>query len=91
MDSRQKLRLEPWSALISNCGESEVQEKLDGVKRNKDVYLNLSRKLQELGYSWTRQQCRTKIKNLTQNYRKVRLLVGSNKYFDTVMILKISL
>ena len=24
-----------------------------------------------MGYSWTWEQCRTKIKNLTQNYRKV--------------------
>ena len=76
MEQQQKQKGVGWShdatrALISIWGESDVQEKLDGVKRNKDIYLKISMKLQEMGYSWTWQQCRTKIKNLTQNYRKV--------------------
>lgn len=76
MEQTPKQKASGWShdatrALISIWGESDVQEKLDGVKRNKDIYLNVSRKLQVMGYSWTWQQCRTKIKNLTQNYRKV--------------------
>ena len=58
-------------ALISTWGESNVQEKLDGVKRNKDIYQDISRQLQTLGYSWNWEQCRTTIKKRTQNYRKV--------------------
>ena len=44
----------------------DVQSKLDSVKRNRDIFLKVSRDLQDLGYNWTWEQCRTKIKNLTQ-------------------------
>lgn len=62
---------EATRALIGIWGQADVQSKLDSVKRNKDIFQQIAKELADLGYSWTWQQCRTKIKNLTQAYRKV--------------------
>lgn len=59
-------------ALISAWGETNVQRQLDSVKRNRNIYQKLEAALAEQGYSdksW--KQCRVKVKNLTQRYRKV--------------------
>ncbi|KAL2080720.1 hypothetical protein ACEWY4_024513 [Coilia grayii] len=66
-----------WSAeetklLISVFGEQETQKKLGGLYRNKNVYLDISKKLAEHGYSKTMVQCRTKIKNLKTAYKKAK-------------------
>ena len=58
-------------ALISAWGEENVQEQLDNVKRNKDIYMRISASLAEHGYVKSWKQCRVKVKNLTQRYRKV--------------------
>ena len=58
-------------ALLGIWGDADVQSKLDGVARNRTVYQKISTALSDLGYERTWQQCRTKIKNLTQRYRKV--------------------
>ena len=47
MEKQQKQKV-GWSsdatrALIGIWGESNVQEKLDGVKRNKDIYQDISK------------------------------------------------
>ena len=49
-------------ALIAIWGEANVQEELDGAVRNKVVYQDISRKLQEQGYNREWEQCKTKIK-----------------------------
>ena len=59
---------EETRALIAIWGEEEIQNALDGVVRNKTIY---ARAMAELGYDKTWQQCRTKVKNLVQKYRKV--------------------
>ena len=58
-------------ALIAIWGEEEIQNALDGVVRNKTIYLKVARAMDELGHAKTWQQCRTKVKNLVQKYRKV--------------------
>ena len=63
---------EETKALISLWGQANVQSQLDGVTRNRSIYEKIARDLE--GYDRTWQQCRTKIKNLTQKYRKVRLV-----------------
>lgn len=60
-------------ALIGIWGEANVQEQLDNVRRNKDIYEKIAHELNELGYQKSWKQCRVKIKNLTQAYRKVML------------------
>ena len=57
--------------LIILWGQANVQGQLDGVARNRAVYEQIARDHAEAGYDRTWQQCRTKIKNLTQRYRKV--------------------
>ena len=54
-------------ALIAIWGEINIQEELDGAVRNKVVYQEKSRKLQQQGYYRDWEQCRTKIKNLKKN------------------------
>jgi len=57
--------------LLSLWGNENVQNKLDKVHRNRDIYEAIARDMAELGYERTWQQCRTKIKNIIQKYRKV--------------------
>ena len=54
--------------LISVLGQANVQSQLDGVMRNHVIFERIARDMEELGYERTWQQCRTKIKNLTQKY-----------------------
>ena len=62
---------EETRALVSVWGQANVQSELDSVARNRVVFQRIAGLLEELGYERTWQQCRTKIKNLTQKYRKV--------------------
>ena len=62
---------EATRGLLSVWGEQNIQSQLDGVVRNKIVYEKVAASLQELGFEYTWKQCRTKVKNLTQAYRKV--------------------
>ena len=63
---------EETQALISVWGQENVQSQLDGVQRNRVIFEGIARQMCEMNYKRTWQQCRTKIKNLTQRYRKVR-------------------
>ena len=56
---------------IAAWGETHVQEQLDSVKRNRDIYEAIARVLAEQGYNKTWKQCRVNM--LTQRYRKVCL------------------
>ena len=58
-------------ALVGIWGQENIQNELDGVARNRTIYEKIAKELREIGYEKTWQQCRTKIKNLTQKYRKV--------------------
>lgn len=58
-------------ALVGIWGAADVQNQLDGVARNRAIYEKISAALADLGYERTWQQWKTKVKNLTQRYRKV--------------------
>ena len=62
---------EATRALVSVWSLENVQSELDGVARNRSIFERIARALAAKGYEKTWQQCRTKIKNLTQKYRKV--------------------
>lgn len=62
---------EETKVLIGIWGEEEIQTALDGVVRNKVVYQKVATALSALGHSKNWQQCRTKVKNLVQRYKKV--------------------
>ena len=62
---------EETRTLISIWGEESIQSKLDKEHRNRDVFERIAREMSDVGYEKSWQQCRTKIKNLTQKYRKV--------------------
>lgn len=66
---------EATKALLGIWGESSVQSQLDGVVRNKTIYLKIANDLKEMGFNHTWEQCRTKVKNLVKAYRKVRSIV----------------
>ena len=59
-------------ALIELWSDANVQNELDGVQRNRTIYEKIAKEMEKLGYCKTWKQCRTKVKNLTQQYRKVR-------------------
>ena len=66
---------EDTKALIGIWGEEEVQNALDGVVRNKTIYQKVASAMAGLGYVKTWQQCRTKVKNLVQKYKRRVLLL----------------
>ena len=59
-------------ALISIWGSGEVQEKLDGVIRNRNVYETISQELSKVSINRNWKQCRDRIKNLLAKYRKTK-------------------
>ena len=63
---------EETKAIVGVWGEANVQKQLDGVARNRVVYEGIAAEMEKLGYKRSWEQCRTKIKNLTHKYRKVR-------------------
>ena len=63
---------EATRALIEVWGDTNVQSQLDGFQRNQTIYERIAREMEKLGYTKTWMQCRTKVKNLTAHYRKVR-------------------
>ena len=65
---------EATKALLSLLGERNIQSQLDGVVRNKLIYGMVAESMCEMGYIYTWKQCRTKVKNLTQAYRKVSIM-----------------
>ena len=78
--------LEETKALIDIWGAAGLQSQLDGVARNRSVYEKIAASLVDSGFDRTWQQCKTKIKNLTQRYRKASLCLllfwfacGSNR------------
>ena len=63
---------EATKALISIWGEQNIQEQLDGVSRNKSIYEKIAAAMRAKGHRFDYKQCRTKLKNLTAKYRKVK-------------------
>ena len=63
--------VEETKALIAIWGQENVQSQLEKIHRNRDVYQRIAMELEDNGYVKAWQQCRTKIKNLAQKYRKV--------------------
>ena len=59
-------------ALLTIWGDSKIQEELDGAVRNKVVFVNIAKQLQDHGYERDWKQCRAKIKNLKTKYREVK-------------------
>lgn len=58
--------------LIEQWGEQGIQEQLEGSKRNKHVYEKLSSALAKEGVIKSGEQCRTKVKKLRQDYKKIK-------------------
>ena len=65
---------EETKALIGIWGKEEVQNALDCVVRNKTIYQKIAASMASLGYVKTWQQCRTKVNNLVQKYKKVSII-----------------
>lgn len=81
--------VEETKALIAIWGQENVQSQLDRVHRNRDVYQRIAMELEDTGYVKTWQQCRTKIKNLSQKYRKVNISFTRSFMANYVVILNI--
>ena len=58
--------------LIELWEEEGIQEQLEGAKRNKHVFEKIAKELQKTGSEKTAEQCRTKLKKLKLDYRKVK-------------------
>ena len=58
--------------LIELWREQEIQEQLEGSKRNKHVYAKLSSELAKHGIEKSGERCRCKVKKLRQEYKKIK-------------------
>ncbi|XP_065920375.1 zinc finger and SCAN domain-containing protein 29-like [Dysidea avara] len=63
---------EETRALIAIWSQESVQDELKRVHRNRDIFQRISMELEDCGFPRTWQQCRTRIKNLTAKYRKIK-------------------
>ena len=60
-------------ALLHVWSDQSVQLKLKAVSKNRTIYEAIARSLTDMGYRKRREgQCKTKIKNLTAKYRRVK-------------------
>ena len=59
-------------ALLSVWGSEQIQSKLDGVVRNKNIYERISNQLKKNGVSRNWKQCCDCMKNLLAKYKKVK-------------------
>ncbi|XP_074819123.1 zinc finger and SCAN domain-containing protein 29-like [Natator depressus] len=58
--------------LISVCGEEAVQSELCSSRRNYDTFRQISRDMMERGHDLHALQCRVKVEELRNAYRKAR-------------------
>ena len=58
--------------LIDAWGDEDIQEQLEGSKRNKHVYEKMATTLRTYGIEKSGEQCRTKVKKLRQEYKKIK-------------------
>ena len=58
--------------LIHLWGDDKIQQELDGASRNKPIFDEIAKKMDEKGYKRDWKQCRAKIKNLKGEYRSVK-------------------
>ena len=64
-------------ALLRIWADEKIQNQLEGQKRNKVVFNRIAAELlATAGVSRTWQQCKVKIKNLVQKYRKIKDVYG---------------
>ena len=56
--------------LIELWGDGAIQAMLEGSRRNKDIFVRISRSMVENGYEKTGDQCSSKIKKLRLAYKK---------------------
>ena len=58
--------------LIGIWGDAKVQQELDGAVRNKTVFVKISRKMLEAGFTRNWKQCRDKLKNWKVGYKAAK-------------------
>ena len=58
--------------LIRIWGGEEVQQKLDGVVRNTNIYETMSQEPSKVGINRSWKKCHDRIKNLLAKYRKTK-------------------
>ncbi|GIX79022.1 uncharacterized protein CEXT_415491 [Caerostris extrusa] len=65
-------------ALIEIFSKEEIQQELNGSKRNIGVYERVATELAEVGFKRTAYQCREKVKRLRKEYFSVKYYVEHN-------------
>ena len=58
--------------MIEIWGKESIQAMLEGSKRNKDVYNQISRQMEAAGYEKTADQCNNTIHKIKLEYRKIK-------------------
>ena len=65
-------RNEETRDLVGLCGAADIQAQLNVVSKKKVIYQKIAAEMNELGYLHMWEQCKTKIKNMIQKYKKVK-------------------
>jgi len=83
MESRGTVwSVEETSALLAVWGQEEIQDCLEKMYRNTEIYDVIVNKMIKMGFDRNSKQCRTKIKQLKADYRRARdskVGLGTNK------------
>ena len=58
--------------MIEIWGDDNIQSQLERCQQNREVYVRISRKMNESEFERTFEQCREKIKKLKKEYRRIK-------------------
>ena len=59
-------------ALLATWGDERIQAELDGAVRNRSVFEKIAKAMSDAAHQRDWKQCRQKIKNLKNDYKKVK-------------------
>ena len=58
--------------LVEIWADEEIQRQLSALRRKHNIWENIATKLSNNGYKRTASQCKTKIQNLEQKYKRAK-------------------
>ena len=82
---------EETTKLIDIWSEDAIQAMLEGSRRNREVFIRISKKIENCGFCKSGDQCSCKIKKLRFEYKKLKDAMGKTgrgrknwKYFEAM-------
>lgn len=77
ISERGRRRSPTWSVdetvtLLNIWGQTETQRRLREIGRNRPIWIDVSKELEDNGYFRTWEQCKARVHNLESHYKKIK-------------------